>query len=149
MKIGIASDHHGYKQKEKLIKYLEKKGNIVTNFGTDNATSVDYPDYAFMIGNKINSQELDLGILMCGTGIGMCIAANKVHNIRCAKVDSVKESKMAKMHNDANVLSLSSTMSIMKMKDIIDVFIKTPFSMVERHQIRIDKINNYRDPDGY
>ncbi len=145
MKIGIATDHHGIKQKIKLIKYLEKKGHIVINYGTDNDNSVDYPDYAFIVGSKINDGEIDLGILICGTGIGMCIAANKVKNIRCAKVDSVKEAKLSKMHNSANVISISSSMSLIKMKDIIDAFIKTPFSNVERHQLRIDKINNYNN----
>ena len=149
MKIGIASDHHGYKQKKKLINYLEKKGHNIINYGTDNSNSVDYPDYAFMIGHKINAKEIDLGILICGTGIGMSIAANKVKNVRCAKVDNVKEAKMARLHNNANVLALSSHMGIMKMKDIIDKFVKTPFSNVERHQIRIDKINNYVEPDEY
>lgn len=145
MKIGIASDHHGVKRKNKLIRYLERKGHNVINYGTDDNNSVDYPDYAFLIGDKINNQEIDFGILICGTGIGMCMAANKVRNIRCAKVDNVKEAKLAKLHNDANVISLSSKMSTLKMKDIIDVFIKTEFSKEERHQRRIDKINNYVD----
>jgi len=145
MKIGIASDHHGVKRKNKLIRYLERKGHNVINYGTDDNNSVDYPDYAFLIGDKINNQEIDFGILICGTGIGMCMAANKVRNIRCAKVDNVKEAKLAKLHNDANVISLSSKMSTLKMKDIIDVFIKTEFSKEERHQRRIGKINNYVD----
>ena len=147
MNIGIASDHHGIKRKLKLINYLSKKGHNIINYGTNSEIAVDYPDYAFIVGNKINSKEIDLGILMCGTGIGMCIAANKVHNIRCAKIDNIREAKLAKMHNDANVISLSSQMSLMKMKDIIDVFLKATFE--ERHQIRIDKINNYIDIDEH
>lgn len=143
MIIGIASDHRGIKRKEKIIKYLVKKGHAVINYGTNDSNSVDYPDYAFLIGDKINNQEIDFGILICGTGIGMCIAANKVHNIRCAKIDNVKEARLAKSHNNANVIALSSSMYLFKMKDIIDVFINTPFSDEERHQRRIDKINNY------
>ena len=149
MIIGIASDHRGIKRKEKIIKYLVKKGHAVINYGTNDSNSVDYPDYAFLIGDKINNQEIDFGILICGTGIGMCIAANKVHNIRCAKIDKVKEARLARSHNNVNIIALSSTMPLFKMKDIIDVFLKTPFSNEERHQRRIDKINNYGNVNEY
>lgn len=143
MRIGIATDHRGVKQKQKLIKYLEKKGYTIYNYGTDSEESVDYPDYAFLIGEKINSGEIDMGILICGTGIGMCIASNKVKGIRCAKVDNAKEAKLARLHNNANVISLSSAMGLMKMKDILDAFLTTDFSGEERHILRINKIDNY------
>ena len=86
MKIGIASDHHGVKRKNKLIRYLERKGHNVINYGTDDNNSVDYPDYAFLIGDKINNQEIDFGILIWNW-IGMCMAANK-YVILDAKVDN-------------------------------------------------------------
>ena len=133
MNIGISSDHRGVTQKKKLIKYLEAKGHNIYNYGTDSEESVDYPDYAFLIGNKINEGEIELGILICGTGVGMCIASNKVRGIRCAKVDNTKEAKLSRLHNNANVISLSSYMGLTKMKDILDVFIKTKFSNEERH----------------
>ncbi len=145
MIIGIATDHRGIKKKAKLINYLEKKGHKVINYGTDTEVSVDYPDFAFLLGEKINNKEIELGILICGTGIGMCIAANKVNGIRCAKVDNTKEAFLSRSHNDANIISLSNYMSLYKMKDIIDVFIKTPFSKEERHLRRIEKINNYHN----
>ncbi|MDD2181091.1 MAG: RpiB/LacA/LacB family sugar-phosphate isomerase [Bacilli bacterium] len=143
MNIGIATDHHGVKQKEKLIKYLQKKGHTIYNYGTDSEESVDYPDYAFLIGEKINEDEIELGILICGTGVGMCIASNKVRGIRCAKIDNVKEAKLSRLHNNANVISLSSYMSLTKMKDILDVFIKTRFTGEERHILRLEKVDNY------
>lgn len=143
MNIGIATDHRGVKQKEKLIKYLEKKGHTIYNYGTDSEDSVDYPDYAFKIGEKINEGEIEIGILICGTGVGMCIASNKVKNIRCAKVDNLLEAKLSRSHNNANVITLSSYMSLMRMKDILDVFLKTSFSGDERHVRRLTKIDEY------
>lgn len=149
MRIGIAADHRGFKKKQKLMEYLEKKEHEAINYGVNNNNSVDYPDYAFLVSEKINNQEIDIGILICGTGIGMCIAANKVPNIRCAKVDNIKEASLARSHNNVNIIALSSTMPLFKMKDIIDVFLKTPFSNEERHQRRIDKINNYGNVNEY
>jgi ribose 5-phosphate isomerase B len=145
MNIGIATDHRGVTQKKKLIKYLEAKGHNIYNYGTDSEESVDYPDYAFLIGNKINEGEIELGILICGTGVGMCIASNKVRGIRCAKVDNTKEAKLSRLHNNANVISLSSYMGLTKMKDILDVFIKTKFSNEERHLLRVNKVDNYNN----
>lgn len=143
MKIGIATDHRGVKIKKNLIKYLNKKGFKVIDYGPYNEEAVDYPDYAFLIGEKINSFEIDLGILICGTGIGMSIACNKVNGIRCAKVDNLEEAKYARSHNGANVITLSSKMSVFKMKDILDVFLNTDFSNEERHIRRVKKIDNY------
>lgn len=143
MRIGIASDHRGVRLKKSLIEYLTKKGYEVFDYGTNSEVSVDYPDYAFLIGEKVNEDEIDMGILICGTGIGMSIACNKVKNIRCAKVDTIQEAKFARLHNNANVITLSSYMSLIKMKDIIDVFLKTEFSNEERHIIRNNKIDNY------
>lgn len=143
MNIGIASDHRGVKQKNKIIKYLGKKGHNIYNYGTDSPDSVDYPDYAFLIGEKVNEGEIEIGILICGTGVGMCIASNKVSGIRCAKVDNAKEAKLSRLHNNANVISLSSAMGVTKMKDILDVFINTDFSNEERHIVRVNKVDSY------
>lgn len=141
MNIGIANDHKGLKLKKKLVKYLYKKGYKMYNYGTNTEESVDYPDYAKAVGKAVANSELELGILICGTGIGMSIACNKVKGARCAKVSSVKEAKLSKQHNNANVIALNGDMPSYKAKDIIDAFIKTKFTEEERHVKRIEKID--------
>ena len=143
MKIGIAADHHGVKTKEKIKKYLEHFGYEVIDYGTNTIASVDYPEYAFKVGKALK-EEIELGILICGTGIGMSIAANKVEGVRCALVHNTKEAKLTKEHNNANCIALSSTLGMFRIKDILDVFINTKFSNEERHQRRVDMINNYK-----
>lgn len=146
MKIGIASDHRGFKRKEALRKYLEKKAFEVVNYGTDSLERVDYPEFAFKIGEAASRKDIDLGILICGTGIGMSIACNKVNGALCAKIDNVKEAFYAKNHNNANVIALGASMSIIKMKDIMDTFLKTKFiTDDERYQYRINLINEYKN----
>lgn len=143
MKIAITNDHRGYKVKKKLIKYLEKKGNQVIDLGCSSDIPVDYPTYAFDLGEKIKEEEAEIGIAICGTGIGISIACNKVPGIRCAKPSNVKEAKLSRLHNDANVLALASSMPYYKILDIIDAFIYTNFSHIERHQARINLILEY------
>lgn len=145
MNVGIANDHRGLKLKQKLTNYLEKKGYNVIDFGTDTIDSVDYPDYAFKLCDSINEENIDLGIAICGTGIGMSIACNKVKGIRCAKVSNSKEAILARKHNNANIIALSSDTSIMETKDIIDEFLNTNFSEDERHINRIKKMTDYED----
>ena len=141
MKIIIANDHRGLELKNKIQKYLIKNNYIVENLGTDTETSVDYPNLAFNLGEKIDNDTL--GILICGTGIGMSIAANKVKGIRCAKVSSVEEAKLCREHNNANVIAISSNLSILKAKKIIKTFVETKFSNDDRHQRRVEMINTY------
>lgn len=143
MKIGIAADHHGIKAKNNIKKYLERLGHELIDFGPESNESVDYPEYAFKVGNALK-EEIELGILICGTGIGMSIAANKVNGVRCALVHNIKEAKLAKEHNNANCIALSSSLSMIRIKDILDVFVNTKFSNIERHQRRVDMIDNYR-----
>jgi len=143
MKIGIACDHAGYIKKEKLIKYLKKKKYEVIDYGTNSKMSVDYPDYAKKLCAGINNNEIELGILICYTGIGMSIAANKIDNIRCAKVDNVKEAELTRLHNNSNVMALSARKCMFELKDIIDKFLITKFSEEERHIRRINKLVNY------
>ena len=140
IKIGIGNDHRGLKLKNKIVKYLYKKGYKIFNYGTNDQTSVDYPDYAKAVGTGVANSEIDLGILICGTGIGMSIACNKVKGARCARVLSTKDAKLAKEHNNANVLAFGEDLPFYKVKDILDVFLKTNFSSDERHLIRVDKI---------
>lgn len=143
MKIGITNDHRGVNRKKEIIKYLKSKGHEVLDFGSNSLESVDYPIYAFDIGRRISNNEIELGILLCGTGIGMCIAANKVNGVRCANLNNIKDAKLARQHNNANAISLNSDMSMIRTKDILDVFLKAKFSTEERHIRRVNLINSY------
>ncbi len=144
-KIGIAYDHRGYKLSQKLTKYLKQKGYTIVDYGSGSATTSDYPVSAFALGKGINEKEVEKGIAICGSGIGISIACNKVKGIRCAKVNNVNEMKQSRRDNDANIMAISGKMPILRAKDIVDVFLKTKFKGEERHQKRIDLLNNYQD----
>ena len=148
MKLVIAADHGGYKLKHKVSKYLSKKGYNIVDIGTTNINSVDYPDYAFKLGEMIRDKKADIGITICTTGIGMSMSCNKVKGIRCALVANKKDAKLAREHNDANVISIRGTLSYLTAIDIIEEFLKTKFLKKERYQRRINKINTYGDNDG-
>ena len=145
MKLGITSDHRGYKLKEQTIKELLKRGYEVIDFGTDSEESVDYPDFAFILGENVVKKRVDFGVAMCGSGAGMTIACNKVKGIRCAKADSVRDAKYSRLDNDANILALSGRMPKYKALDILDTFISTEHKEVERHDRRIKKITDYEE----
>ncbi len=141
MKIGIVSDHRGYETKKKILKEIKNISFI--DYGTNSKESVDYPDYAFKLGKAINKKEVDLGIAICGSGIGMSIALNKVKGIRCARVTSIKDVIVTKIDNNSNVIAFSSDINFNKIKRMIEEFINTPFSTDERHVRRINKIKEY------
>ncbi len=141
MKIGIACDHRGYALKNKVIKYLSKD-NIIIDYGTDSGVIVDYVDYAKKLCENVKKDKLDFGILICGTGIGMTIAANKIKGIMCAKIDNEEEAYYAKAHNNANVISISSKKNILVVKDMLDKYMKAEFIDSERYKKRITKIKN-------
>ena len=143
MIVGIASDHHGVEIKKELMKFLNELGYTVLDYGTKDNTPVDYPDFAFKVGEAVASKRLDFGVLICNTGIGMSIACNKVHNVRCAHVSNVYEAEMTRLDNDSNVIAISAKIDIEQMKNIVNKFLSTEYKYVERHQRRIDKINNY------
>ncbi|MFA5602391.1 MAG: RpiB/LacA/LacB family sugar-phosphate isomerase [Bacilli bacterium] len=143
MTIAFASDHRGYKLKQRLTKYFEKEGYNIIDLGTNSDISVDYPDYAFKMGEVINSKKADLGVIMCGTGIGVSISCNKIKGMYCALVNTVDEAVLARRHNNANILALRGNMNGMTAKNIIRVFITTNFSNAERHRNRIKKINKF------
>lgn len=145
MKIGITNDHRGLVLKQTLTNYLENKGYNIIDYGTDSDDSVDYPDYAFKLGKSLQKKDIDLGIAICGTGIGMDIALNKVKGIRCAKASNEEEAILARSHNDANALALSAKISSDMAKDIVDKFINTNFSNDKRHIERIQKIKEYEN----
>jgi len=140
MKIGITNDHRGVVTKEFLTSYLIGMGHEVINYGTDETGAVDFPDYAYKLGKGILSNEVELGIAICGTGIGMSIALNKMKGITCAKVSSVSEAILCKAHNNANTIAISEELPEEVAKEIIDKFINTPFSNIDRYINRNDKI---------
>ena len=140
MKIGIASDHRGVILKEKIKNYLNDRYQII-DYGTNSIESVDYPQYAYKIGESVRDNKIDLGILICGTGIGMSIACNKVKKVRCAKVTTKEEAFLARFHNNANVIALSE--NVTNYKEIIDTFLTTDFSNEEKHVRRVEMIDNY------
>lgn len=142
MRIGITNDHRGVISKEYLTAYLNQMGHTVVNYGTDTTDAVDFPDYAYKLGKGLLDKEVDLGIAICGTGIGMSIALNKMKGITCAKVSSVSEAILSKAHNNANVIAISEELPEEKTKEIIDKFINTPFSNIDRYIIRNEKIKN-------
>lgn len=140
MKIGIATDHNGVEEKKELIEYMQELGYEVVDYSTNNTPIDDYPDFAELLCKGILANEIDNGILMCGTGIGMSIAANKIKGIRCAKVSNVEEAFISKEHNNANVIALSYKIDIDTLKEMVKVYLETPFSNDERHVRRIGKI---------
>ena len=140
MKIALGADHAGYELKDQIKQHLQEKGIDVRDEGTSSSESVDYPDYAAAVAHDVSEQRADLGILVCGSGIGMAIAANKVHGIRAAKVDSEYEAQMSREHNDANVLTLGAR--ILKPEEalrIVDKWLGTEFAG-GRHERRVEKI---------
>ncbi len=144
--IYIASDHAGFELKEKIKKHLSMQANLeVEDLGTNSEDSVDYPDYAFEVGEKVAKDLDNLGILICGTGIGMCMAANKVRGIRAANCTFKKEAEMARKHNKANVLCLGARIIDHNLAmDIVESFLKNGFEG-ERHGRRVGKIDKYRN----
>lgn len=145
--IGIASDHAGYELKEQIKQFLSQSNYQVIDYGTMVDTSVDYPDYAFKLGESIASRGIKLGIVICKTGIGMSIACNKVRGVRCAKVDSVEEATLTRLHNDSNVLAISALNP--NALEIVKTFLETKFSNEERHIRRIQKISEYEEKREY
>lgn len=141
MKIGITNDHRGLILKQSLTNFLKKEGYNIIDYGTNTDDPVDYPDYACKLGNAINNKEVDLGIAICSTGIGMDICLNKIKNIRSAKVSNKEEAYLSRFHNDANVLTLSSKVPSMEALEIAQTFLSSNFSNEPRHKNRIAKIS--------
>lgn len=143
MKVAIGNDHRGFILKKEISKYLSELGISVTDYGSYNEVRVDYPDIAFAVCESVVNKINDVGILICGTGIGMCIAANKVKSIRAAKCNTEFEAVRARQHNNANILCLGSeVVNSIDAKNIVKTFLDTPFAD-ERHQDRIAKIEKY------
>lgn len=145
MKIVIASDHRGVTLKKEIIEYLKSKNYEVIDCSPNNTPTDDYPDFAFKICKKIVNKEADIGILLCRTGIGMSIAANKVKGIRCAKLNSVEDAILCRNDNGANVMTLNYTESAETLITYIDAFINAEVINDERHQRRVNKIIQYEE----
>ncbi len=144
MRVILASDHAGLRLKEKIKKYLARKKIEYEDLGTNSFKSVDYPDYALKVAEKVAKNNNTRGILVCGTGTGMTIAANKVKGIRAVAAYDAYSAKMSRIDNDTNVLGLRGRFfPFEKMKKIITVWLDTPFSGEKRHKRRIKKIGDY------
>ena len=139
--ISIGSDHGGYELKMAVINHLQEKGFECKDYGCYSLDSCDYPEFGRAAAEAVANGECEKGIVICTTGIGISITANKVKGIRCALCTSLNQAEMTRLHNDANVLALgASTVSVELAMDIVDKFLGTAFSNEERHQRRIDKI---------
>lgn len=144
--IYLASDHAGFDTKTKLKESLKKKGYEIEDFSTTYKEGDDYPDYAFKVAEKVAKHKNSKGILICGTGAGMAIAANKVKGIRAAEAYDEYSAKMSMNDNDANIITLAARdLSFEKIKKITGLWLKTPFSNEERHDRRIRKIMHYEN----
>lgn len=141
MKVAIGSDHGGFNYKNKIKEYLSSIGVEVVDAGTFSADSCDYPEIAQKVGNLVVSGEVEKGILVCGTGIGMSIAANKIKGIRAALCSDTFSARLTRQHNNSNVLCLGERVTGEGlMLDIVKIWLETPFSNEERHLRRINSI---------
>ena len=146
MKIALGSDHGGYQLKENLKKYLNELKVEYQDFGCNSEKSVDYPDIGFKIAIEVKNRNYDKGILICGTGIGMSIVANKIKGIRASLCHDVFSARYAREHNDANILTLGGRVIDSGLaKEIVKVWLNTDFSGEERHLKRLNKIKQEED----
>lgn len=144
MKIAIASDHAGFELKEDIKKYLKDTDFEVEDLGTNSAESVDYPDFAHRLASKINIGEIEKGIMICGSGIGMCMTANRYENVRAVVLHDPYDAEMSRLHNNANVACLGARMTpFEKSKELIDIWLNTEFEG-GRHERRVKKIERNR-----
>jgi len=144
MQIIIGSDHGGYELKMLLIPFIEDMGYEVTDIGCDDITSVDYPDYALPLAERVAAGEFEQGIIICSTGIGAAICANKVKGIRCALCADETGARLTREHNDSNVLALGGRITGVELaKGIVSTWLSTDFSNEKKHMKRLVKITDY------
>lgn len=140
MKIAIGNDHAGPEYKKAIVKFLEEKGYEVINYGTDSFDSVDYPDFAHKVASDVEDNKVDFGIVICGSGNGIAMTANKHQGVRCALCWTKEIAELARQHNDANVISIPARYtSIEQAVAMVDTFLNTNFEG-GRHQNRVNKI---------
>ncbi|MEM9186286.1 MAG: ribose 5-phosphate isomerase B [Planctomycetota bacterium] len=141
MRIAVGSDHRGYHLKEKIVAFLKDAGHTVDDAGATGDESVDYPDYASIVAKRVSEGDLDRGVLICGTGIGMAIAANKFPGVRAAPCNDEVTAEISRRHNDLNVLCLSADLlSPRAVEQMVDVWVNTEFEG-GRHARRLEKIS--------
>ncbi len=145
MKIGFANDHSALEMKRELIPYLQSKGYEIINFGTDTTQAVDYPDYGERLGNAVRDHEVDLGVAICGTGVGISLACNKVRGIRACCCSEPYSARYSRLHNDANIICFGArVIGVETAKMILDEFLNTSWQGAqeggERHRRRVEKI---------
>ncbi len=142
MRIAVGSDHRGVDMRSKLVELLDRLGQEVIDLGAHESDDVDYPDIAALVAEKVSGEEVDRGILICGTGLGMCIAANKISGVRAAPCYDAVTAELSRRHNDLNVLCLSGDVLSEKAVDrLVQTWLDTPFDG-GRHARRVDKIAN-------
>lgn len=142
MIIGLGADHAGYYLKNIVRSYLQQQGITVRDFGTHTDSPCDYPDFALMVANAVAQGECDLGILICGTGVGMSISANKVRGIRAAHAQDPVTARLARQHNDANVLCMGGRIIGAELAmEIVSAFLNASFTDEERHVRRVNKVS--------
>jgi ribose 5-phosphate isomerase B len=140
MNISIGNDHAGVKFKKAIIQHLEKKGNVLKNHGTDDKISVDYPDFIHPVAQDVEEDRATFGIIICGSGNGAAMTANKHQKIRAGLCWNKKTAKLIRQHNDANIISLPARFISLELAlEMVDIFIETPFER-GRHQNRVNKI---------
>lgn len=145
MKIAIASDHRGTEVKQRIVASLQSQGHEIIDHGPKGTEAVDYPDYAIPVAEAVSRKEVDRGILICGTGIGMCIAANKVPGIRAAPCHDSITAEMSRRHNDANILCLSADLLGDQLIDrMLHIWLETDFEG-GRHARRVEKITKFEN----
>jgi ribose 5-phosphate isomerase B len=143
MKIAIGSDHRGFDAKRRIVSLLQQLGHDVLDLGPEGSESVDYPDFALQVAQAVSQGRVERGILICGTGIGMCIAANKVKGVRAAPCHDSITAEMSRRHNDANVLCLSADLLGEELIDrMVRIWLETEFEG-GRHARRVDKITHF------
>ena len=146
-RIAIGSDHGGFELKNEVIDYLQEIGYAYKDFGTYDTKPVHYPDYAIKVGKAVIDDEYQYGILICGTGIGMSIAANKIKSIRASLCHDTFSARMAKEHNDANILTMGGRVIGKGLaREIVKVWLTTEFSQESRHIVRLQKVADIYKP---
>jgi len=143
MRIAVGSDHRGFEAKKRILLLLSQLGHEAQDLGTQGPESVDYPDFAIQVAQAVGDKRVDRGILICGTGIGMCIAANKVHGVRAAPCHDSITAEMSRRHNDANILCLSGDLLGEELIDrMVRIWLQTEFEG-GRHARRVEKIEHF------
>jgi len=142
MIIAIGSDHAGYDLKTRVVQWLKENAYEPMDLGTNSTDSVDYPDFAGAVAHKVSQGGADLGVVICKTGLGSCMAANKVPAVRAAHPSTLEEAELTRAHNDANVICLGAgTVDAHFNMELLERFLRTPFSGEERHRRRIEKLS--------